>query len=128
EIRNLKKKTNYQSEIDSIDKLADWLAGPEKDHKPKESDPVPTTFDEWADKHLWLEKEDPVRHIDRSITWFSRCISKLAPQKKLNNHEIDWKMGRMKRQMQFDNNNIPIDLKEEWVLEEKHEWKIESHE
>ncbi|CAG8565897.1 12865_t:CDS:2 [Ambispora leptoticha] len=64
EIRNLEKKTNYQSEIDSIDKLADWLARP--------------------------EKEDPVRHIDGSITWFSRRISKLALQKKLNNHGIEY--------------------------------------
>ncbi|CAG8578205.1 8650_t:CDS:2 [Ambispora leptoticha] len=127
EIRNLEKKANYQSEIDSIDKLA----GPEK---------------------------------DGSITWFSRRIPKLASQKKLNNHEIEywklspnvnkshityeyinkirnlmdddkeyiigiinsWEMDRMERQIQFDNNNIPIDLKEKWVSEEKHEWKIKS--
>ncbi|CAG8463966.1 2914_t:CDS:1, partial [Acaulospora morrowiae] len=52
EIRNLEKKANYQSEINSIDKLANWLAGPEKGYKPRESNPVPSTFDEWADKHL----------------------------------------------------------------------------
>ena len=31
EIRNLENKVNYHQEIDSIDKLADWLARPEKD-------------------------------------------------------------------------------------------------
>ena len=44
-IRKLEKKANYQPEIDSIDKLADWLAGPEKDYKPNKLDPIPTTMD-----------------------------------------------------------------------------------
>ena len=48
EIRNLENEANKHQEIDSIDKLADWLAGPEKDYKPKKLDPVPTTMDEWV--------------------------------------------------------------------------------
>ncbi|RHZ63503.1 hypothetical protein Glove_329g16 [Diversispora epigaea] len=93
EIRNLENKANYQ-EIDSIDKLADWLAGPEKSYKPKKLDPVPTTMDEWVDKYLWLGKEDPVRHADNSITWFSRRIPELAPQKKSNDHGYEyWKLS-----------------------------------
>jgi hypothetical protein len=48
------------SQIKSIDELADWLAGPIKGFKPKESEEIlPTTFDEWADKHEWLGKENP---------------------------------------------------------------------
>ncbi|CAG8633841.1 606_t:CDS:2 [Ambispora leptoticha] len=82
---------DMQVRLAELKELAEWLAGPEKGHKPKESEPVPITFDEWADKHL--------------------C----------------WEMDRMKRQMQFDDNNIPIGLKEEWVPEEKQEWKMESH-
>ena len=94
EIRNLENEANKHQEIDSIDKLADWLAGPEKDYKPKKMDLVSTTMDEWVDKHLWLEKEDPVRYADSSIIWFSRHIPELAPQKKLNNHGIEyWKLS-----------------------------------
>ncbi|CAG8572223.1 6653_t:CDS:2, partial [Ambispora leptoticha] len=113
EIRNLEKKTNYQSEIDSIDKLADWLAGPEKDHKPKESESVPTTFDEWVDKHLWLGKEDP----------------KLSPN--ANKPHITYEYTNKIRNLMDDDEEYIIgivnSLKEEWVPEEKQEWKMESH-
>ena len=52
----------------SIDELANWLAGPEKDFKPKESEEIlPTTFDEWADKQEWLEKENLKWHKDGLI-------------------------------------------------------------
>ncbi|RHZ68886.1 hypothetical protein Glove_292g16 [Diversispora epigaea] len=57
--------------------MYNWLAGLEKSYKPKKLDPV--------DKHLWLGKEDPVRHANGSITWFSKRKSELAPQK-LNKH------------------------------------------
>ncbi|RHZ44037.1 hypothetical protein Glove_772g20 [Diversispora epigaea] len=93
EIRNLENKANYHQEIDSIDKLADWLAGPEKGYKPKKLDPVPITMDEWIDKHLWLGKEDPIRHANGSITWFSKRKPKLAPRK-LNKHGKEyWKLS-----------------------------------
>ncbi|CAG8624210.1 1814_t:CDS:1, partial [Ambispora leptoticha] len=36
-------------------------------------------------------------------------------------------MGRMEKLTQFDDNDIPISSKEEWVPEEKHEWKMEPH-
>ncbi|CAG8538770.1 15042_t:CDS:2 [Acaulospora morrowiae] len=41
-----------------------------------------------------LEKEDPVRYVDGSITWFSRCIPELALQKKLYDHGYGyWKLS-----------------------------------
>jgi len=43
--------THDVSQNKSIDELADWLAGPVKGSKPKESENIdPITFDEWADK------------------------------------------------------------------------------
>src|SRR6266487_1947482 len=48
------KKKNHPI---SVDELADWLTGPERDYKPKKSDIV--TFDEWADKYERHVKETP---------------------------------------------------------------------
>jgi hypothetical protein len=60
--------THDISQSKSIDELADWLAGPVKGSKLKESENIdPVTFDEWADKQEWLGKENPERHEDGSI-------------------------------------------------------------
>ncbi|CAG8471314.1 1280_t:CDS:2 [Cetraspora pellucida] len=45
EIKNIKNKVNYSQKINSIDKLADWLAGSEKGYKLKKLNPVSTTID-----------------------------------------------------------------------------------
>ncbi|RHZ88625.1 hypothetical protein Glove_21g14 [Diversispora epigaea] len=124
EIRNLENKANYYQEIDSIDKLANWLAG--------------------------LKKEDPVRHANESITWFSKRKPELASQKLnkygkeywklspdankphisseyakkvqdlMNNKEDyiigivnNWEMGRMELRIPNDNNSTIIGSKEE---------------
>ncbi|RHZ89363.1 hypothetical protein Glove_16g99 [Diversispora epigaea] len=129
EIRNLENKANYQ-EIDSIDKLIDWLAGPEKGYKPKKLDPVPTTMDKWVDKYLWLGKEDPVRHANNSITWFSRRIPELAPQKKSNDHGYEyWKLSidANKPYITYEYANKIRDLiddGEEYIIEIVNSWEM----
>jgi len=56
------------SQNKSIDELANWLAGPVKGSKPKESENIdPVTFDEWADKQERLGKENPEWREDGSI-------------------------------------------------------------
>lgn len=52
--KNNRNRLHDTSQNKSIDELADWLAGPVKDFNPKESEEIlPTTFDEWTDKHEW---------------------------------------------------------------------------
>ena len=129
-----KKKGNGTHDVSqskSIDELADWLAGPVKGSKPKESENInPVTFDEWADKQEWLGKENPERHEDGSIWWFSRRIPKLAPQKVKNEHGFEyWKLSREANKPHITNNYAKkirdlMDDDEEYVIGVANDWEM----
>ena len=129
-----KKKGNGTHDVSqskSIDELADWLAGPVKGFKPKESENIdPVTFDEWADKQEWLGKENPERHEDGSIWWFSRRIPKLAPQKVKNEHGFEyWKLSREANKPHITNNYAKkirdlMDDDEEYVIGVANDWEM----
>ncbi|GBB92677.1 hypothetical protein RclHR1_02040039 [Rhizophagus clarus] len=121
-----KEKRNGTHDISqnkSIDELADWLVGPVKGSKPKESEEIlPTTFDEWADKQEWLRKENSERHEDGSIWWFSRRIPKLASKKVKNEHGFGyWHLAREAYKPHITNNYAKkirdlMDDDEEYVI------------